>query len=108
MMTHQPTPSTDAFTLIELLVVMTIIVILAGLVVATTGYVQEKGKRSRTEAEIAAISAALESYKADNGIYPTDDAAHPESVNPTIYPGSKRHRRFLYGALTGDRISTEH
>src|SRR5205823_14668685 len=59
-----------AFTILELLVVIAIIIALAGLVLATVGYVQKKGARSRAEAEIAAISAALESYKADNGIYP--------------------------------------
>src|SRR5882762_5113757 len=59
-----------AFTIIELLVVISIIIILAGLILSTVGYVQKKGARSRAEAEIAAISAALESYKADNGIYP--------------------------------------
>src|SRR5216110_1538811 len=59
-----------AFSLIELIVVIAIIVILAGLVLSTVGYVQKKGARSRAETEIAAMSAALESYKADNGIYP--------------------------------------
>src|SRR5205807_4071811 len=62
-----------AFTILELLVVMTIIIVLAGLILSTAGYVQKKGARSRAEAEIAAISAALESYKADNGIYPRDN-----------------------------------
>src|SRR5207244_3159644 len=60
-----------AFTIIELLVVITIIIILGSLILSTVGYVQKKGARSRAEAEIAAMSAALESYKADNGIYPT-------------------------------------
>ena len=50
-----------AFTIIELLVVISIIIILAGLILSTVGYVQKKGARSRAEAEIAAISAALES-----------------------------------------------
>ena len=58
------------FTLIELLVVITVIAILAGLVLQTAGYVQKKSARSRAEAEIAALSAALESYKADMGDYP--------------------------------------
>jgi prepilin-type N-terminal cleavage/methylation domain-containing protein len=62
----------NAFTLIELLVVIAIIVVLAGLVLSTVGYVQKKGARSRAETEIAAISAACESYKADNGVYPRD------------------------------------
>jgi prepilin-type N-terminal cleavage/methylation domain-containing protein len=59
-----------AFTLIELIVVVTVIVILTGLVLSTVGYVQKKAARSRAETEIAAMSAALESYKADNGVYP--------------------------------------
>src|SRR6266516_4185022 len=63
-----------AFTLIELLVVMAIIIVLAGLILSTVGYVQKKGARSRAETEIAAISAACESYKADNGVYPHDAA----------------------------------
>lgn len=58
------------FSLIELLVVITVIAILAALVLQTAGYVQKKAARSRAEAEIAALSAALESYKADMGDYP--------------------------------------
>jgi len=59
------------FTLIELLVVIAIIAILAALVLQTAGYVQRKGATSRAEAEVAELSAALESYKADMGDYPT-------------------------------------
>ena len=80
---------------------MAIIIVLAGLVIATSGYVQEKSNRSRTEAEIAAMSAALESYKADNGIYPT--GADTENVNPATSPVPANASRFLYGELTGDR-----
>src|SRR3954466_11811924 len=72
-----------AFTLIELLVVMVIIIVLAGLILATAGYVQNKGKRSRAEAEIAAMSAALENYKADNGIYPRDGTS--DALDPRIH-----------------------
>src|SRR5262249_12768836 len=64
--------ASNAFTLIELLVVVAIIIILGTLILSTVGYVQKKGERSRAEAEIAAMSAGLENYKADNGIYPTD------------------------------------
>jgi type II secretory pathway pseudopilin PulG len=78
-----------AFTILELLVVITIIIVLAGLILSTVGYVQKKGARSRAEAEMAAISAALESYKADNGIYP-------------IYSGTGTGAHALYQALTGD------
>jgi general secretion pathway protein G len=66
---HKKT-SSGGFTLIELLIVIAIIAILASLVLAAAGGVQKKGARSRAEAEIAAMGAALESYKADNGDYP--------------------------------------
>jgi len=69
------------FTLIELLVVIAIIAILAGLILSTAGYVQKKGATSRAEAEVAALSAALESYKADNGDYPSGVNGSPSSVN---------------------------
>jgi type II secretion system protein G len=66
----------DGFTLVELLVVIAIIAILASLVLAAASSVQKKGARSRVEAEIAALGAALESFKADNGDYPTNSAAN--------------------------------
>ena len=64
------------FTLIELLVVISIIAILASLVLSAAGYVQKKGARSRAEGEIAALGAALENFKADNGDYPSNATAN--------------------------------
>lgn len=61
----------SGFTLLELLVVIAIIAILAGLILSTAGYIQKEGARARAKAEVAALEAALESYKADNGDYPT-------------------------------------
>ena len=99
--------TTGAFTLIELLVVIAIILVLAGLTLSTIGYVQKKGARARAESEIAAMSAACESYKADNGIYPRDaattdtlDAQGPGDPRSTSY---QQASRFLYGELSGDR-----
>ena len=63
--------SGPAFTLIELLIVIAIIAILASLTLSAAGFIQKKAGRSRAEAEIAALSAALENYKVDNGDYPT-------------------------------------
>ena len=86
---RHPSSFSSAFTLIELLVVIAIIAILAGLILSTAGYVQKKGATSRAEAEIAALSAALESYKADNGDYPSS----------TDYPNANVATNSLYGAL---------
>src|SRR5437867_12835134 len=69
---HSSFSARSAFTLIELVVVVGIILILAGLVLSTAGYARKKGARARAETEIAALSAACESYKADHGIYPTN------------------------------------
>jgi type II secretory pathway pseudopilin PulG len=100
---------TAAFTIIELLVVISIIIILAGLILSTVGYVQKKGARSRAEAEIAAISAALENYKADNGIYPNGadtDAVDPtKDLDNTSTAGATKYGKaslLLYKALSGD------
>jgi type II secretion system protein G len=70
---HRPV---SAFTLIEILIVIAIIAILASLVLAAASGVQKKGARSRAEGEIAALGAALESFKADNGDYPSNSVTN--------------------------------
>jgi prepilin-type N-terminal cleavage/methylation domain-containing protein len=93
------------FTLIELIVAVTVIVILVGLVLSTVGYVQKKGARARAETEIAAMSAACESYKADNGVYPNngdtnslDARTNGDPTSPTYSSASL----WLYKQLSGD------
>jgi len=100
-----------AFTLIELLVVMAIIIVLAGLILSTVGYVQKKGARSRAETEIAAMSAALESYKADNAVYPrpqpvpnsNTDTLDARTMGDPTTANYKTASLVLYRALSGDR-----
>ena len=97
-----------AFTLIELLVVIAIIIVLTGLILSTVGYVQKKGARSRAETEIAAMSAACESYKADNGVYPrnsdTDSLNAQASGDPTTYQAASLYLyNSLFGATSGSR-----
>jgi prepilin-type N-terminal cleavage/methylation domain-containing protein len=112
-----------AFTLIELLTVMAIIAILAGLILSISGFAQKKAALSRAQAEIQAISAACESYKADNGTYPHQPLATSGTINftnPTIpsdslYPTASSSANptnnnsaslELYEALTGDLSCT--
>jgi len=103
----------SAFTLIELVVVFALILVLSGLVLSTVGYVRKKGARARAETEIAAMSAACESYKADNGVYPRDPTANtatdalnartmidPATTNAALYRAASL---VLYRALSGDR-----
>ena len=95
--------------MIEMLVVIMVIFILAALVLAASSYVQNKGARARAETEIAAMSAALESYKADNGTYPGN--ADTNSLNPTTdvnssppTSGSNNYSKaslYLYEQLAG-------
>jgi general secretion pathway protein G len=111
---------TGAFTIIELLVVIIIILILAGLVLSISSYVQNKGARARAETEIAAMSAALESYKADNGIYPRSsdsdglDARTGASASTELNPSPSATppltayvaaSLFLYKQLSGDSLA---
>jgi type II secretory pathway pseudopilin PulG len=101
---HSSFSDRRAFTLIELIVVTTVIIILTGLVLSTVGYVQKKGARARAETEIAAMSAACESYKADNGVYPTDVSTTEQldstaSFNPANYQSATL---YLYKRLSGD------
>lgn len=104
--------SCAGFTIIELLIVISITIVLAGLILATSGYVAKKGARSRAEAEIAAMSAALESYKADNGIYPTNSETNNLDAraagNPSTY---QQASLFLYdelfGSTNGSRTATK-
>jgi len=101
---HSSFRSAASFTIIELLVVISLIIILAGLILSTVSYVQNKGARSRAETEIAAITAALENYKADNGIYPTDsiktEMLDPAAnINLTNYATASL---YLYEQLSGD------
>lgn len=63
------------FTLVELLIVIVILGILAGIVVFAVGNMTSNAKTTGCNAEKTTISEALESYKANTGVYPTAAAA---------------------------------
>ena len=108
----------NAFTLIELVVVVGLILVLTGLILSTVGYARKKSARARAETEIAALSAACESYKADNSVYPRDTtnsttdnlaaltASPTPDPRPTSYdPSDSRYSAasfYLYSQLSGN------
>lgn len=103
------TNSRSAFTLLEILIVITIIVILSALVLAAAHGVQVKGARSRAAGEIAALAAALESYKADNGDYPSNSGSYSgtnanSNLVSALMPtnGSKVYFEFKTNSLDGN------
>jgi len=63
------------FTLVELLIVIVILGILAGIVVFAVGNATTNAKTTGCSAEKNTINQALESYKANTGVYPTATAA---------------------------------
>jgi type II secretory pathway pseudopilin PulG len=54
------------------MVVVAVVAILAGLTLGGLGYVNRKSAASRAQTEVAALSAAIESYKLDFGTYPSN------------------------------------
>jgi len=63
--------SNTGFTLIELMAVVIIIIILVALMVFGASYANRKAATEQTAAEIKTLQSALETYKNDNGTYPT-------------------------------------
>ena len=97
-----PFRRTGGFTLLELLTVIAIIIVLAGLILAGAGFAQQKAARDRASAEIAALSVALESYKADNGVYPRDSATDGLNSSSATAPAAAASL-YLYKELSGDK-----
>ncbi len=65
----------EGFTLIELLIVIVILGILATVVVFAVGGITDRGNVSACKADLATVEVAVEAYRAQNGVYPADDAA---------------------------------
>ncbi|MEI9895484.1 MAG: type II secretion system protein [Chthoniobacter sp.] len=104
-------PRHAAFTLIEMITVIAIIAILAGLVLAINGVVQKKSATSRADAEIRALSSAVESYKNDNGGYPQDATLTDvlDASLDNVMPDTSKMAAsslYLYKCLSGDTNAT--
>ena len=76
-----------AFTLVELITVIAIIALLAGLVVAGTGFAKERQASEKAKVQIALLSKAIEEFKADMGFYPgeLDNTPVDGNVSKELY-----------------------
>lgn len=62
-----------AFSMVELMVVVGIMVILAGILIASLPGIQNRINRGKVEAFMAELEAGLSKYQLDNGIYPQNE-----------------------------------
>ena len=62
---------TRGFTIIEIMAVAAVIALLAGILLGLSHYVNLRSNNMRTKSEIAALSIAIEMFRADSGVYPT-------------------------------------
>ena len=74
--------SLGSFTLIELLAVCVVIALLAAITIGIATSVRQKMERTQTQADIAGLSLAIESYKNDTGSYPTSSLVRSSCINP--------------------------
>jgi type II secretory pathway pseudopilin PulG len=98
--------------LVELLAVMAIISILVALVLAAAQGVMAKAARNRAGTEIEGMKNALESYKLDNGTYPSGGAyltavGGAYSTDPTGVGTYIASSQLLYQALSGKTNYTD-
>ena len=68
----QGQPSASGFTLIELLVVITLIVVLAGIGLATYTTAVIRAKEATLKEDLFQLNDAIDQYNADKGHYPSD------------------------------------
>jgi general secretion pathway protein G len=86
----------EGFTLIEIMIVVVIIGVLASLIVPKVLDRPAQARVSVAKANINAISEALELYKFDNDLYPTQDQGLQALVTkPNLDPIPKRWRGYL-------------
>jgi len=96
MKTKKGLETVGAFSLMELMIVISIMLLLAGLLIAALPGVQNRVNRARVESFFAELESGLSSYHVDNGIYPRNDATGDRDVSGLL--GS----RILYKNLSGD------
>jgi prepilin-type N-terminal cleavage/methylation domain-containing protein len=81
----------SAFTLIELLVVIAVIGVLAAIIFPAFAAIKKAAIVKRIQGEMKFVETAIEAYKENLNVYPTENAKHPW-LNPLYYElaGSKK------------------
>ncbi len=73
--------NSKGFTIVELLIVIIVIAILATLVITAYNGVQAKARDVKRQVDATSVKNAAQAYYADNGTYPTTQAAFTASGN---------------------------
>ena len=92
------TPREGGFTLIEILIVIMILGILAAIVVAGVGSVQEKSRVTTARLDIDRLNTALQNYVTDEKLLPGQEELRGKTLEP-----DDNHFPLLYNALLGER-----
>ena len=72
------------FTLVELLTVVTIIVILSGMVIGVSSFVNRKAAVSKATTQLELFNTQITNYQIDAGYYPTTTEQDPEAKSGLI------------------------
>ena len=75
----------SGFTLVELLVVITIIVVLAGIILATAGRMRRSADEAVTTANLRQVGVALITYTVDNGRFPNKNGGQDPVWDRAIF-----------------------
>ena len=100
-------PAARVFFFIEMVTLLFIILILVGIVIALAGPAQNRAARARATAEVQALRNALERYKADNAVYPSDatltGGLDPRSSSQwDVSSQYQASSQYLYRQISGD------
>lgn len=93
------------FTLIEMITVVAVIVVLAGLVIATSGWAFAKANKTKAQGLMKDIKGACEAYRIDNGAFPRDEDTDELDPRIDVNPNDNKYRKaniYLYSALAND------
>lgn len=82
----RPRPREAGFSLLELMVVVVILSVLAAVIVPRVMSRPDQARAARVEADLAALSSAVQLYRLDNFRYPSTEQGLAALVSPPAQP----------------------